>query len=69
MTFAFQSFKLTNNNMEHKGKVNTTRKTDRTDENTGGKAARVRRMRKGNTKTNDLRDANSDTLYNERNTR
>ena len=53
--------------MENKStRTNKTKKAVRTEENTGGKAARVRRMRKGNSKTSELRDANSDTLYNER---
>lgn len=47
--------------------TNKTKKAGRTEENNGGKAARVRRMRKGNERTSELREANSDTLYNEKN--
>lgn len=52
--------------MDNKGNNIKTKKAGRTEENTGGKAARVRRMRKGLAKTSGFREANSDTLYNER---
>lgn len=35
-------------------------------EKKGGKAARVKRMRRGNTKTTEVREANSDLLFGER---
>ena len=47
--------------LQKKTKTRTTGK-----EEAGGKAARVRRMRKGNNKTAELREENSEKLFGER---
>lgn len=56
--------------MENK-KTNTdkTKKAGKKEGETGGKAARVRRMRKSNSKTDELRESNSEKLYNARRAR
>ncbi len=50
--------------MENRKNSTRTKTAGRTE--AGGKAARVKRMRKGNTKTAELREDNSEKLFGER---
>lgn len=52
--------------MEQRGKVNTTKKAGRKEEDTGGKAARVRRMQKNKSKTSEVREDLHEKLYRSR---